>query len=67
MTEKLVNHEFVPAEKMPYYRDLLNELLDLTEGLSNKEIDFIEGLSHWSGEFTKPQAEYLERVHGRHL
>ena len=57
--------EFVRPENMPYYRDLLSELLDMSEGLTYSEVEFIESLSHWQADFTVGQAKYLEDIHTR--
>lgn len=57
--------EFVPIERMPHFRDLLKELLDIDEGLDEWTVDFIESLSNWAGSFTVSQAVRLELVHER--
>lgn len=57
--------DFVRPENMPYYRSLLGELLDLSEGLTHSEVEFIENLSHWQADFTVKQAQYLEDIHNR--
>lgn len=54
--------EFVDSSKMPELRKMLKELLDLDEGLSEWEIEFLDKLNNWSGNFTVPQAERLEKI-----
>jgi len=57
--------EFVKATEMPQYRDLLQELLDLEDGLRDWEVEFIDSLSNWKSTFTKKQAETLEKIYER--
>jgi len=57
--------EFVKATEMPQYRDLLQELLDLEDGLRDWEVEFIDSLSNWKSTFTKKQVETLEKIYER--
>jgi len=57
--------EFVKATEMPQYRDLLQELLDLEDGLRDWEVEFIDSLSNWKSTFTKKQAATLEKIYER--
>jgi hypothetical protein len=54
--------EFVNESQMPELRKQLKELLDLDEGLSDWEISFLENLNRWTGCFTVPQSETLEKI-----
>ncbi|RKY12684.1 MAG: hypothetical protein DRP65_00565 [Planctomycetota bacterium] len=47
-------------------RDMLSDLLDIEEGLSDWEIGFVESLSRWDGDFTERQATALERCWNKH-
>ena len=47
--------------------NMLDELLDLEEGLSDWEIDFIEKLSNWDGNFTTGQSKMLESLYKEKL
>ncbi|HIJ67257.1 MAG TPA: hypothetical protein HPP51_03110 [Planctomycetes bacterium] len=48
-------------------RKMLNELLELDEGLSSWECDFIESLSKWDSDFTDAQAGKLLEVWTKHF
>lgn len=54
--------EFVEPHEMPDLTNMLNELLDVTEGLANWELDLLQTLYEWDGCFTKPQAEQLKKI-----
>ena len=41
--------------------DMLEELLELDEGLDSWTLEFIETLSHWDGDFTPRQQETLHK------
>jgi len=58
-------NERVEAAYMPQYRDMLQELLNLDDGLSSWECDFVESLSHWDGAFTESQAATLEKLYDK--
>ena len=47
--------------------NMLDELLDLEEGLSDWEIDFIEKLSNWDGNFTTGQSKMLKSLYKEKL
>jgi hypothetical protein len=51
--------------KMENLRGMLDELLNLGEGLTAWEVEFIDSLDKWSGAFTPRQAKKLEDVHRR--
>ncbi len=57
--------DFVKVTEMPQYKDLLDELLDVEEGLKKWEIEFLETLCDWEGCFTKPQARTLNKIYER--
>ena len=59
--------DFIKATEMPYYREILDDLCNLSEGLTKWEVDFIEKLSDWEGCFTEPQAETLQKVYDRRI
>jgi hypothetical protein len=48
-------------------REMLDELCDVNESLTNWEIDFIDGLCHWEGSFSEAQATTLERIHEQRI
>ena len=50
------------SEKQKDLRNMLNELLELTEGLSAWEIDFLDSLYNWTGNFSEKQAETLKKI-----
>ncbi len=58
-------NDFVKATEMENYRDILDELLGLEEGLTSWEVDFIEKLDNWDGSFTNKQADTLEKIYDR--
>lgn len=43
-------------------REMLQDLLDLEEGLSDWEVNFIDSLDNWKGKFTPKQIEILEKI-----
>jgi hypothetical protein len=45
--------------------EMLDELLDCDEGLSEWEINFLDSLSRWSGFFTEKQREKLTTIYQR--
>jgi len=47
-------------------RDMLTDLLNTEEGLSDWEMGFTESLSRWRGDFTEAQATSLERCWNKH-
>jgi hypothetical protein len=49
------------------YRNILNELLAVEEGLTEWEIEFLESLNEWMGGFTEKQATKLEDIWNRVL
>ena len=57
--------EFVDEGEMKDYRNMLEELLDISEGLYDNEIDFLEDLTKWEGCFTERQAAWLEKIYKR--
>ena len=46
---------------------MLQELLDLDEGMTNKEMDFLDSLCEWEGDFTDNQFAWLESIWNRLL
>ena len=48
------------------YRSMLEELLELDEGLSSFEMEFIDSLSYWDGDFTENQVKTLKKIWNRH-
>lgn len=46
-------------------REMLKELLDVDEGLSDKEIGFLDSLTSWIGKFTDNQADWLVNIYNR--
>ncbi len=59
--------EFVDESKMPELRSILKDLLNLEEGLTAWEIEFLDKLNNWTGNFTVPQADTLEKISERLL
>lgn len=59
--------EFIDEADMSEYREKLQELLDLSEGLWDGELDFIESLADWEGNFTLKQANWLNKIYERLL
>lgn len=57
--------DFVPVSAMENYRSMLEELFDVESGLSNKEIDFLDSINEWDGQFTVPQAEWLQKIYDK--
>lgn len=47
------------------YRGMLDELFEVEDGLSSREISFLENLTEWDGAFTKPQAEWLQKIYDK--
>ena len=50
-----------------YFRELLDELLEVEEGLTAWEMNFLQDLSELEGDFTPGQKSTLERLYDRHL
>jgi len=47
---------------------MLDELLEVEEGLSNREIDFLDSLNNeWRGRMSGKQADWLEKIWNRIL
>lgn len=44
------------------FRDMIDDLCDVTEGLTNWECDFVSDMKDWVGEFTERQKEVIERI-----
>jgi hypothetical protein len=57
--------DFVSLEEMPGLRSMVDELLQVEEGLNPAEITFLEGLESWGGWFTERQAAWLEKIYQR--
>lgn len=55
----------VDSDRHSNCRDMLEELLDLEDGLSGWEVEFIENLFHWDGTFTPRQALKIESIYER--
>jgi hypothetical protein len=68
-------NKFVDKDDMPNYRDMLQELLDLDEGLTDWELNFCERLFrlplpwplYWHDEFTVKQAARLEQIYDKRM
>lgn len=48
-------------------RKMLDELLEVEEGLSPWEINFLDSLNGWASDFTPKQAATLEKIWDRVL
>lgn len=57
--------DFVDISEMKRYKEMLEELLDIEEGLTEWEVDFLESLANWEGSFTVKQVGKLEKMHER--
>ena len=55
--------EFIDNDKMSELRSILQELLDLDDGLSPWTLDFIDSLANWDGAFTERQGQTLENIY----
>jgi hypothetical protein len=49
------------------YREMLRNLLDLDEGLTNWEITFLDDMNRWQGDFREKQAETIEKIWNKHF
>ena len=56
---------FVPVIEMKELREILDELLEVGEGLTDWEVEFIENLSKWEACFTEKQARTLRSIYER--
>ena len=45
---------------------MLDDLDDVTQGLSNWDLDFMQSLHDWDGEYTDKQRAHLEKMWGKH-
>ena len=54
--------KFVKSKRMPFFEVLLDDLLELEEGLNDWEVEFVEKMSHWEGRFTVNQAQKIEQI-----
>ncbi len=51
-----------------YYRELLDELLEVDSGLFDDEVEFIDSITSWADgdmSFIPSDAEKIERIHTR--
>jgi len=55
--------DYSTLEETAGARERLDDLLGLSEGLTQWEMNIIEDLSHWDGRFTKRQIETITRLY----
>jgi hypothetical protein len=49
------------------YRNMIKELLDLDSSLSAWEITVIDDLNRWTGNYTQPQMNLIEKIWNKHF
>ncbi len=51
---------------MDRFREMLEELEDCSDRLSDWESDFVDSLQNWDRDFTERQQEVLENMYDKH-
>lgn len=46
-------------------REMVSELCEVEEGLSNWEVDFVDSVSEWSGDYTEKQSATIVKLYER--
>ena len=54
--------DFVSSDETKRVREMLDELLNVEDGLTNWEVKFIEGVNDWDGNFTRKQSETIVKL-----
>jgi hypothetical protein len=57
--------EFIDDLEMERMKNMLQELLEVDEGLYDNEIEFLDSLTNWNGNYTEGQAGWLEKIWNR--
>ena len=58
--------DFIDEEDTVVYREMVQELLDIDEGLYEGEIDFLDSMhTEWEGNFTDRQAKWIKKIYER--
>jgi len=47
------------------YRHMVDELCDITDGLTNWECDFVSDMKDWEGEYTEKQKAVIQRIYDK--
>jgi len=47
------------------YQELVEDLCNLTEGLTNWECDFVSSMLDWEGEYTENQKTTIEKIYDK--
>ena len=55
--------DYSTLEETAAAREMLDDLLALSEGLTDWEVSFVEDLSHWDGRFTQRQIETITKLY----